>query len=282
MVSMMKLDYLTSGGDPTWLNGLQFTTQKIRNLAKLNGLMAHQPWLLKPRHIQELVCRESNHNPHNVWTISELAQVMVIMSTVHSISVLVAACGIVPEIDMIGGTFVDLSKLQNARKAEEGAISPLSMLPSPRVDADPTKTAAGDQGILAQSLFQYEITLPPQPVTKRTYDEVTSKLHTAELIRRLLTEREACGTDGEESEMDSDACGQGHDSGLPRGFEEVEDSKFFNSLFSAVHVWPLFLKLIVSTDPCFQLSHPQNHASFLHHRQHAKPFPVLTNPRRRT
>ncbi|KAG0055439.1 Sestrin-1 [Gryganskiella cystojenkinii] len=226
MVSMMKLDYLTSGGDPTWLNGLQFTTQKIRNLAKLNGLMAHQPWLLKPRHIQELVCRESNHNPHNVWTMSELAQVMVIMSTVHSISVLVAACGIVPEIDMVGGTFVDLSKFQNARKAEECAMSPLSMLPSPRVDGDAKESnnAISEHSESTQSPFQYQITLPPIVVSKRTYDEATSKLHTAELIRRLLTEHEACGTDGEDCDTDASAGIENPGSDLPRGFEEIEDT----------------------------------------------------------
>jgi hypothetical protein len=233
MVSMMKLDYLTSGGDPTWLNGLQNTTQKIRNLAKLNGLMAHQPWLLKPRHIQELVCRESNHNPHNVWTISELTQVMVIMSTVHSISVLVAACGIVPEIDMVGGTFVDLSKLQGTHKAEEGVMSPLSMLPSPRVDADVAKSTCGEQSDSTQSPFLYEITLPPMPVSKRTYDEVTSKLHTAELIRRLLSERDVCGTDGEDCDVDSDACTEGPGSGLPRGFEEIEDSKTLHPMVTS-------------------------------------------------
>jgi len=227
---MMKLDYLTNGGDPTWLNGLQFTTQKIRNLAKLNGLMAHQPWLLKPRHIQELVCRESNHNPHNVWTISELAQAMVILATVHSISMFVAACGIVPEIDMVGGTFVDLSKVQARRNQDETILSPLSMLPSPRSDLDASskseqhdRTMAED---LARSPSHFTLTLPPAPVTKRTYDEETSKLHTAELIKRLMAERDPCCTDGEdldgEAELDQDPTGQN----LPPGFEEIEDSMY--------------------------------------------------------
>ncbi|KAF9352193.1 hypothetical protein BGX34_000128 [Mortierella sp. NVP85] len=228
MVSMMKLDYLTNGGDPTWLNGLQFTTQKIRNLAKLNGLMAHQPWLLKPRHIQELVCRESNHNPHNVWTISELAQAMVILATVHSISMFVAACGIVPEIDMVGGTFVDLSKVQARRNQDETILSPLSMLPSPRSDLDTSskseqhdRTMAED---MARSPSHFTLTLPPAPVTKRTYDEETSKLHTAELIKRLMAESDSCCTDGEdvdgEAELDQDPTGQN----LPPGFEEIEDT----------------------------------------------------------
>ncbi|KAF9177481.1 Sestrin-1 [Haplosporangium sp. Z 767] len=237
MVSMMKLDYLTSGGDPTWLNGLQYTTQKIRNLAKLNGLMAHQPWRLKPRHIQELVCRESNHNPHNVWTISELAQVMVILSTVHSISVFVAACGVVPEIDMVGGTFVDLSKLQARREQEESMVSPLSMLPSPGSDQDTgakspqreenadqqTDRPAGEDTVRSPYYFHM---LPPAPVpaSKRTYDEATSKLHTTELIRRLMAECDACGTDCDEGEADGaqhqDSSGQ-H---LPPGFEEIEDT----------------------------------------------------------
>ncbi|KAF9952592.1 Sestrin-1 [Mortierella alpina] len=239
MVSMMKLDYLTSGGDPTWLNGLQFTTQKIRNLAKLNGLMAHQPWLLKPRHVQELVCRESNHNPHNVWTISELAQVMVILSTVHSISMFVAACGIVPEIDMVGGTFVDMTRLQARKSHDEAILNPLSMLPSPRSDQDTPDSEGEEDASLspvqkqgdataddtAQYPFHFHITLPPTPLSKSTYDEATSKLHTAELIKRLLMEGDGCCTDGEDCEpgatADSEsATGQC----LPPGFEEIEDT----------------------------------------------------------
>lgn len=230
MVSMMKLDFLTSGGDPTWLNGLQFTTQKIRNLAKLNGLMAHQPWLLKPRHIQDLLCREANHNPHNVWTVSELAQVMVILSTIHSISLFVASCGIVPEIDMVGGTFVDFTRIQ-AKRTQDESMSPLSMLPSPRSDADsksPTEDTEPRQTSLdpsSRSPYHFYITLPPVPASKRTYDEATSKLHTAELIRRLLAERDNCGTDCDEAEgyLDEE---DDNGLGLPRGFEEIEDSKF--------------------------------------------------------
>ncbi|KAF9168863.1 Sestrin-1 [Mortierella sp. AD011] len=237
MVSMMKLDYLNSGGDPLWLNGLQFTTQKIRNLAKLNGLMAHQPWLLKPRHVQELVCRESNHNPHNVWTISELAQVMVIMSTIHSISVFVASCGIVPEIDMVGGTFVDISKPQARQSQDENMMSPLTMLPSPRSDMDSTSKSSDVEGSpmtsdqaqdrltideQTRSSMYLNITLPPAPVTKRTYDEATSRAHTAELIRRLMTERDICCSDGEDgdAEVHEDPTGQN----LPPGFEEIEDT----------------------------------------------------------
>ncbi|KAF9989312.1 hypothetical protein BGZ79_004999 [Entomortierella chlamydospora] len=237
MVSMMKLDYLNSGGDPLWLNGLQFTTQKIRNLAKLNGLMAHQPWLLKPRHVQELVCRESNHNPHNVWTISELAQVMVIMSTIHSISVFVASCGIVPEIDMVGGTFVDISKPQARQSQDENMMSPFTMLPSPRSDMDSTSKSSDVEGSpmtsdqaqerltideQTRSSMYLNITLPPAPVTKRTYDEATSKAHTAELIRRLMTERDICCSDGEDGDAEAheDPTGQN----LPPGFEEIEDT----------------------------------------------------------
>ncbi|KAI1296181.1 Sestrin-1 [Mortierella claussenii] len=239
MVSMMKLDYLTSGGDPIWLNGLQFTTQKIRNLAKLNGLMAHQPWLLKPRHIQELVCRESNHNPHNVWTISELAQAMVILSTVHSISMFVAACGIVPEIDMVGGTVVDLTKVQTRRTQDESIISPLSMLPSPRSDLDPatkTSTTEAVSTCLKQaqdhtlgedevpSPFYFHVTLPSAPLSKRTYDEATSKLHTAELIKRLMLGQDDCCTDGEDVDAEAEALENPTGQDLPRGFEEIEDT----------------------------------------------------------
>ncbi|KAF9987482.1 Sestrin-1 [Modicella reniformis] len=229
MVSMMKLDYLTSGGDPTWLNGLQFTTQKIRNLAKLNGLMAHQPWLLKPRHIQELVCRESNHNPHNVWTISELAQAMVILATVHSISMFVATCGIVPEIDMVGGTFVDLARIQNRKGQDETIMSPLSMLPSPRSEGSSSSPEQQDDRVLAEDMARspshFNITLPTTPVTRKTYDEATSRMHTAELIKRLLAESDSCCTEGEEGECDSQVeLVLATDQNLPPGFEDIDDT----------------------------------------------------------
>ncbi|KAG0238963.1 Sestrin-1 [Actinomortierella wolfii] len=222
LVSMMKLDYLTSGGDPTWLNGLTFTIQKIRNLAKLNSLMAHQPWRLKPRHIQELVSREINHNPHNVWTISELAQVMVILSTVHSLSMLVTSCGIVPEIDMVGGTFVDFSKYA-AKESVKGdpaingtarpdGMSPMTLLPSPAPESDGLVPPASGR------LYNFHIALPPAVVSRRTYDEATSRLHTQELISRLLQAHECCESDCE----DTDDLGDGLD--LPKGFEEFEDN----------------------------------------------------------
>ncbi|KAF8981784.1 Sestrin-1 [Entomortierella lignicola] len=239
IVSMMKLDYLNSGGDPLWLNGLQFTTQKIRNLAKLNGLMAHQPWLLKPRHVQELVCRESNHNPHNVWTISELAQVMVILSTIHSISIFVASCGIVPEIDMVGGTFVDLAKIQAKQNQDENAMSPLTMLPSPRSDVDSASKSSNVDGSPVtsdqaqerltvddqhRSSLYFNITLSPAPVTKRTYDEATSKAHTAELIKRLMVERNDFCTDLEDVECDAETHEDPTGQNLPPGYEEIEDT----------------------------------------------------------
>ncbi|KAF9978809.1 Sestrin-1 [Actinomortierella ambigua] len=221
LVSMMKLDYLTSGGDPTWLNGLAQTTQKIRNLAKLNSLMAHQPWRLKPRHIHELVSREINHNPHNVWTISELAQVMVILSTIHSLSMLVTSCGIVPEIDMVGGTFVDFSKYATKGEAKDDpehngtvrseSMSPMTLLPSPAPESD---------GVVLPSTgrpYNFHIALPPAMNSRRTYDEATSKLHTAELIKRLLQAHECCGSDNEDAD---DLCDSLE---LPRGYEEFED-----------------------------------------------------------
>lgn len=251
---MMKLDYLTSGGDPTWLNGLQFTTQKIRNLAKLNGLMAHQPWLLKPRHIQELVCRESNHNPHNVWTISELAQAVVILATVHSISMFVAACGIVPEIDMVGGTFVDLSKAQLRKNQDETVMSPLTMLPSPRSDLDTGAKSPQAEGSSLTSEQQQErvtaeghfsLTLPLAPVTKRTYDEETSKMHTAELIKRLMADNDSCCTEGEDAESEAEAGQDPSYQNLPPGFEEIEDSMFEQSGTTCAEVIDLASAVII-------------------------------------
>lgn len=40
------------GGDDTWLKGLKYIPQKLRNLYDVNKILAHRPWLLNNSHIE--------------------------------------------------------------------------------------------------------------------------------------------------------------------------------------------------------------------------------------
>lgn len=45
-------DFRSAGGDTRWLAGLHHAPPKFSALASINNILAHQPWLLSPQHIQ--------------------------------------------------------------------------------------------------------------------------------------------------------------------------------------------------------------------------------------
>ena len=47
-VTMQEAEFLKNDGDPLWLKGLQHLPTKMLNLLKVNKLLAHQPWFIKP------------------------------------------------------------------------------------------------------------------------------------------------------------------------------------------------------------------------------------------
>jgi len=46
LVHQQEEEFLMNGGNPTWLNGVEFTDNKIKKLLEVNAILAHQPWLL--------------------------------------------------------------------------------------------------------------------------------------------------------------------------------------------------------------------------------------------
>ncbi|XP_048448956.1 sestrin-1-like [Rhincodon typus] len=52
LVSLHINDFLQVGGNPEWLNGLNFVPQKMRNLNEINKILAHRPWLITKEHIE--------------------------------------------------------------------------------------------------------------------------------------------------------------------------------------------------------------------------------------
>ena len=49
---MYEIEFLKQQGDKTWLQGLEYIPAKLRALSEINKVLAHQPWLLSPGHIE--------------------------------------------------------------------------------------------------------------------------------------------------------------------------------------------------------------------------------------
>lgn len=55
LVEAQEREFLDADGDESWLDGIDFIPNKLRSLCKINEILAHQPWSLKPKHIA--VCK---------------------------------------------------------------------------------------------------------------------------------------------------------------------------------------------------------------------------------
>jgi sestrin len=94
LISLYRVEFLQSGGDLTWLNGLEFAPKKIQSLLHFNACLAHQPWRINSEMIQELV------EGSDSWSIAELMHATIILSTFHMLSALVIGLGITAEMDL--------------------------------------------------------------------------------------------------------------------------------------------------------------------------------------
>lgn len=52
LVYQAATGFLLSDGNPVWLRGIDHASQRMRNLAELNKLMAHRPWLIRKSHFE--------------------------------------------------------------------------------------------------------------------------------------------------------------------------------------------------------------------------------------
>ena len=46
------MEFLSKGGDSTWLKGIQNLPAKISNLLQLNKMLCHQPWYITEKHFE--------------------------------------------------------------------------------------------------------------------------------------------------------------------------------------------------------------------------------------
>ncbi|XP_072404062.1 sestrin-2 isoform X2 [Chiloscyllium punctatum] len=98
LVSLHINEFLQVGGNPDWLNGLNFVPQKMRTLNEINKILAHRPWLITKEHIENLL-----KTGESSWSLAELIHAVVLLTHYHSLASFVLGCGIRPELDQDGG-----------------------------------------------------------------------------------------------------------------------------------------------------------------------------------
>ncbi len=82
----LEVQFLLKGGDESWLiKGLEAVPEKLRQLEKINNILAHQPWKLK---LQDLTDIHSKSNSKG-WHINELIHAALIMTNYHRLAAVV-------------------------------------------------------------------------------------------------------------------------------------------------------------------------------------------------
>ncbi|KAM7342455.1 sestrin isoform 1-T2 [Cochliomyia hominivorax] len=93
LVKMYEKGFINQGGNPEWLNGLDYIPHKLRAIYDINKILAHRPWLLRKEHIESLT------RGKNSWSLSEVVHAMVLLSHFHSLSSFVFSCGLTQKLD---------------------------------------------------------------------------------------------------------------------------------------------------------------------------------------
>eukprot|EP00742_Colponemidia_sp_Colp-10_P007485 GILJ01008064.1.p1 GENE.GILJ01008064.1~~GILJ01008064.1.p1 ORF type:complete len:558 (-),score=46.77 GILJ01008064.1:368-2041(-) len=94
LVSLQEQEFLANGGSPIWLLGLDYAPPKLRNIAQLNALLCHTPWLITRNHVENLV------KGADAWSMGELVHALVLLSTFHSLCGFIYGMGVTPELDL--------------------------------------------------------------------------------------------------------------------------------------------------------------------------------------
>lgn len=99
LVVNQQVEFYKNGGDLSWLESISNAPKKIRNLSKLNAILAHQPWQINKKDISELVTGEDS------WNIPELVLAITILVTFHSLCGFVQGFGVTLEVDRRGDEY---------------------------------------------------------------------------------------------------------------------------------------------------------------------------------
>ncbi|XP_067124841.1 sestrin-3 [Centruroides vittatus] len=115
LVNLQKQEFLLQQGNERWLRGLDYIPQKLKDLAEINKILAHQPWLINRTHIEKLTKGKDN------WSLSEVVHAIVILAHFHSLCSFVFGSGVSAEIDQEEGhTFQPINISDNGAIEVDG------------------------------------------------------------------------------------------------------------------------------------------------------------------
>ncbi|KAF5402248.1 Sestrin [Paragonimus heterotremus] len=100
LVLLFARQFLSSGGSPVWLQGIQHCPVKWRQLTGLNRDLACQPWKVTADQIYNLTHGgDALRASGETLSLSELMHAVAILTHVHALACFIFGCGIRPEID---------------------------------------------------------------------------------------------------------------------------------------------------------------------------------------
>lgn len=104
-VSYFTAKYLEVGGDSGWLKGINKIPGKLQRIAMLNRKIVQEPWKLTKEDIVAMTeKRDVDDEEEEGWNISEVVQIITILTMFHAQSSIALALGVVCEADVFGGT----------------------------------------------------------------------------------------------------------------------------------------------------------------------------------
>uniref|UniRef100_A0A7S1THV5 Uncharacterized protein n=1 Tax=Compsopogon caeruleus TaxID=31354 RepID=A0A7S1THV5_9RHOD len=96
LVRVLQTEFLMSGGEEAWLVDPNAVPQKLRELCKVNAILARQPWRLRTEDLEVLV----RQNSRLKWAVGEMGTALMVMTHFHSLAGFVGGCGLLVDEDM--------------------------------------------------------------------------------------------------------------------------------------------------------------------------------------
>ena len=162
-----------------WLNSgfrLNYASQKIKKLDKINMIMAHKPWMLTKDHIKELM-QKCEDDGGQRWSLSEVVQAIILLAHFHAFSSFSLGCGI-----MENPTEEEKNETLHKKEIQDNLGNNTDNLP------DATNAASASTSS-ARSVGTYRADDPmkvPTIVAKmETLGAETEEIETSELTRRF-------------------------------------------------------------------------------------------------
>eukprot|EP00117_Sycon_ciliatum_P036456 scpid62709/ scgid1281/ Sestrin-1 len=125
LISLQQLEFAEHCQDKVWMKDMGDSPKKLQNLGELNKILAHQPWLVEPSHMEELLKPGKDS-----WSMSELVHAIVVMTHFHALAGFALGCGLNPEVDTNLGHTWEEPLVHDWSVSDAETISPCSSVNS--------------------------------------------------------------------------------------------------------------------------------------------------------